>query len=333
MSEWILSESENQRLFDERVRPALFPAEPADAPALVFAVGQPGASALRVSSRLIDGTNLAALGNTDLRAFHPRYLELSGSRASEAASVLNKSTSGWMRSALQHARTTKRSLLLDGTRSSADVALATMGMFERNGFTTTLAVVAVSRAESLLATASHYLLESRARRLANFTTVDDHDAAFEAVRTLVQTVEASPSVDRMVILGRDGSTRFDAIRDDSEAFDGARAALENELNAPLAAPQAMRWLSELRSMCDYALASRQVARPVADVLIELHEIGLNEVLPGLPLPDDSQARPVAEANLRGQMVALRQATQVARRPDAPTRPVLTPPSPERGISR
>lgn len=333
MSDLLLSDEARQQIFDERIAPVLFPYNSVDTPRLVLAVGQPGSGAVRAAAQFQDESDIAAISTTDLRSFHPRFLELTRSRSPQAGSILNESTSGWMRSALQYARTTKRSLLLDGTRSSADIALSTMGMFERNGFTTTLAVVAVSRAESLLATGSHYLLESRARRLANFTTVAEHDAAFEGVRTLVQTVEASPSVDRLVILGRDGTTRFDATRDDAEGFAGARTALDNEHEAPLAATQAMRWLSELRSMSDYALTSRQVARPVAEVLIELHEIGLREVLPGLPLPNDSQARPVAEANLRGQVVAIRHATQVARRPDAPMVPVLTPPTPDRGISR
>tara|TARA_B100000378_G_scaffold169460_1_gene136577 strand:- start:4058 stop:5062 length:1005 start_codon:yes stop_codon:yes gene_type:complete len=327
------SESDLQAIFERRIRPVVFAHGPsATDPELILATGQFGVGAARAFGGLIDGREIAALSASDLRAFHPRYLELSRSHSPEASLILTESTSGWMRSALQYARTTRRSLLLDGTGSSSDVALATAGLFARSGFTTTVAVVTVPRSESLLATVSGYLVDARAGRASPFTTVAEHDASLESVRALVQTVEMAPSVDRLKIIGREGTTRFDAARTDASGFEGALATLDRENAAPLPAPQAMRWLSELRATTDFALSSRQVARPLAEVLIELHELGLREVLPNLPLPKDSQARPLAEANLGRQLVALRQATQADGRPERQPAPVVSGPEIDRGIS-
>ena len=333
MSSVASPESDLQAIFERRIRPVVFAHGPSAAdPELILATGQFGVGPARAFGGLVDGREIAALGASDLRAFHPRYLELSRSHSPEASLILTESTSGWMRSALQYARTTRRSLLLDGTGSSSDVALATAGLFAKSGFTTTVAVVTAPKSESLLATVSGYLIDARAGRASPFTTVAEHDASLESVRALVQTLEAAPSVDRLKIIGRDGTTRFDAARTDASGFEGALATLERQNATPLPAPQAMRWLSELRATTDFALSSRQVAHPLAEVLIELHELGLREVLPNLALPKDSQARPLAEANLGRQLVALRQATPTDQRPERQPAPAISGPEIDRGIS-
>jgi UDP-N-acetylglucosamine kinase len=333
VTDWFPSEGERQRVFDERIKPVVFPYPPADDSAeMLFTVGQPGAGTLRATAEVVGERHVAVLSANDLRAFHPRFFELSRSRAPEAVSTLNESATGWMRSGLQHARTTRRSLLLDGTLSSPDVALATTGLFAKSGFTTSVVVVAVPRAESLLATASKYLLDARAGSASAFTSVADHDAGFEGTRTLIHTLESTPSVDRLTIVGRDGMTRFEGTRSDVKSFSGAIAALDREHATALPAPRAMRWLSELRAMTDFALSSRQLARPLAEVLVELHEIALREIVPRLPLPRDSQARPTTEANLARQLVAIRQAVRVDRRSEPERGPVVSGPEPDRGIS-
>ena len=335
MSDLVPTEAERQRIFEQRVRPVLFPHGPSESPDLVFVVGQPGAGALRSTARLMADRSVATLSVSDLGAFHPRFLDLSRSRAPEAASILSQSTTGWMQSALQHARTTRRSLLLDGTGSAPDIAIATAGLFARSGFSTTVAVVAVSKAESLLAATSKYLLDARARRVSAITSVAQHNAGFDQTRKLVTSLESTPSVDRLMIVGRDGALRFDASDTDGAAFAGATAALDRERTAAIAAPQAMRWLSELRAATDFALSARQIERPLADALIELHEIALQDVVPRLPLPEDSQARPIAEANLARQLAAVRQVARPERRPAPQSGPVVSAPvpAPDRGISR
>nr|WP_249354230.1 zeta toxin family protein [Microbacterium sp. 2FI] len=308
----------------------IFPHPPSDAPVLTLVVGQPGAGVARASSHFIGDDLPAKLSAGDLRTFHPQHLDQS--RSPEGLSPLTEATTEWMRSALNYARTTRRSLSLDGTRSTLDLALATTNLFGKSGFETTVVVVAVPRTESLLATASKFLLDSRSGRPSTFTSIAEHDASFEAARALVHTLESAPTVDRLTILGRDGVSRFDSLRTDAAAFGGATAALDRERATALPSPQAMRWLSELRAMTDYAMSSRQVERPLADVLIELHEIGIREVLPRLPLPKDSQARPAAEASLGRQLVAIRQAVPVTRRVQPQPGPVVSMPEPDRGIS-
>lgn len=278
MSDRVSVHEELQSVFETRIRPVVFPHAPADGePRLLFTLGQPGASVGRATGSLVANHRIAVLSASDLQAFHPRYLELSRSPSPEAYRTLTESASGWMRSALQHARTTGRSLVLDGTLSSPDIALAITGLFGGSGFDTTVVVVAIPRAESLLATASGFLLDVRAGRASRLTTVGEHDTGYENTRNLVQTLEATPSVDRLTIVGSDGTVRFDAYRKEAAGFSGARSALERAHATALSPSRAMRWLSELRAATDYALSAPQLGRPLAELLVELHEVGLGEV--------------------------------------------------------
>jgi len=332
MSDPALSDEAARQIFNEHIVPIVFSDQPGgDSPGMTFVVGQPGTAVTRVASRLSDG-HAAVLSAVELRMFHPRYLDLSRDGSLESARILQESASGWMRSALQHARTNKRSLLLDGTLSSTDAALAATRLFGTSGFTTTVAVVAVPRFESLLAVASKYLLDAREGRASPFTTLADHDRLYLGTRALIEALETTPSVDRLTIIDRDGATLFDASRRDPGDFAGALAAFDQARATPPSGARAMRWLSELRATTDYALSFRQIPPPLAEVLVQLHEIGRREILPGLHLPPDSHALPTAEAALDRQLLAVRQASQVERRPERRPGPSVSAPDLDRDIS-
>ncbi|MEV8367972.1 zeta toxin family protein [Microbacterium sp. NPDC064584] len=333
MSDTVLTDVAAKRIFDEQIVPIVFPDEPrSESPRMTFVVGQPGSAVNRAAAQLSDGRAVAVLSATELRSFHPHYLRLSRDRSPEGARILQDSASGWMRSALQHARTNKRSLLLDGTLSTQEVALAATGLFSTSGFETSVAAVAVPRAESLLALASKYLLDTREGRASPFTALADHDKLYLDTRALIETLETAPSVDRLTIIDRNGSALFDASRLDPRGFAGALAALDLARESPLSPARAMRWLSELRATTDYALSLRPIPAALGEVLVELHEIGRREVVPGLHLPQDSQARPNAEAALDRQLLAVRQASQVESRPERRPGPSISTPDVDRGIS-
>lgn len=320
-------------VFDQRIAPVLFPYESTNSPDLIFVTGQPGVAALRAVGSLTHAQEIALLSARDLRAFHPDYLRLSRSRSPESDRELTDSATAWMRSALRYSRTTRRSILLEGTSASLDVMLATTGLFASSGFRTSVAIVSSPRAESLLAATSAYLLAARTGRVAPFTTIEAHDAELGALRKIAETVESESGVDHLWIIGRDGSAEFDAERTGPHGYSGAGNALAHAQSAPMSAPQTMRWLSELRAVTDYALSSSRIAQPVAEVLAELHEIGLREILPDLRLPSDSQARPAAEESVSRRLLAIRQSSLARTRPAPQHAPAISIPEPSRGLER
>lgn len=336
MTDWTPSEDAQKRIFEERIAPVVFPHEPADgAPTLLVLDGQVGANGPAAASHLArdypDG--IAIVSNDGLIPFHPHYVELGRSRSPEAFGLLTEPTAGWVSRSLRYARTTRRSLLLEGTFQNPGTVVAATELFAQNGFATRVAVIASPRAESLLAAASGYLLDVRAGRAGRFTDAEGHDAGFDATRTLTGSLEREASVDRLTVVGRHGAVLFDGERTDASAFAGATAALIRGQSVQMTGAQGMRWLSELRAATDFALAAGRVEGRVAELLIELHEVALDEVLPRMPLPTDSQARPAAEASLVRQVAELRRSAPVQRpRVDVPA-PAISPSGPDRGISR
>ncbi|MGC5224885.1 zeta toxin family protein [Micromonospora sp. DT81.3] len=331
------SDEELRRIFEQQILPIVFPAASSSAaPTLVLLAGQPGAGRSRATAGVLaeSPADMVVLSGDDLRVFHPHFLALNRSRLAEAPQILAEASAAWVRSCLRHARTAGRSLLVDGPFHTPRVALATADLFARDGFTTRVVVAATPRAESLLATASRYLLDARAGRASRFTSVEDHDGDWNSTRALVGELETTPSVDRLTVIGREGAARFDAERTAPERFTGATRALVREQATSMTSGFAMRWMSELRAMTDYVMASPQAPRPLGELLIELHEVALNEVLPRLSLPLDSLARPAAEASLAEQLIELRRAVPVepANREDVAA-PVSSPAQPDRGISR
>lgn len=311
-------------LFEHTITSTVFPDQASDAePTLTLLLGQPGSGSGRATRRLLaEHPGSAVLGADGLRAFHPHYIELSRSRSDQATQIFAEATASWLRDGLSHARANRRSLLLEGSFQSAQVASATAELFRREGFRTHLAVVGVARSVSLLSEASGYLLADLAGRAARFTDRAAHDAAYEATRALVAEVEGEESVDRLSVVGRSGDWVFDSHQVDG--FAGASRALAREHVTPLTGPEGMRWLSELRASTDYALEARRLPTQVAEVLAALHEIAIADVLPRLTLPTESLARSGAEETLKSRLVALRRAVPAERTPIDVAAPSLTP---------
>ena len=93
----------------------------------------------------------------------------------------------------------------------------------------------------------------------------------------------------------------------------------------------MQWLSELRSTTDYAISSG-VTPNLKNLLVTLHELALQSVVPTLTLPFDSKARPLLEDRLARQMLALRRVEAERARPEVAA-PTIDVPSQQRELGR
>lgn len=315
-------------LFEERVAPVLFAGRAAESsPDLTIVAGQPGSAPLRAASRVTTsaGPPPVLLAGEELGAFHPRFAEsiLGGSEG--ARSEVAAAAAVWTRMVLRRARVERVSLVLDGSRLSPDVAVATAGLFAADGFSTTLAVMAVPRAESLLATVSKHLISAAQGRWSPLVTLEEHDAGFDRTVELVRVVEASSSVEKVVVVGRGGEMRFDAARDGAERLGGAVGVLEAARLEPVPAPAGRRWLTELRAATEFALSTGRMDASLGVVLGELHEVAVREVVPALGLPADSLARPILEQTLTARAAAIRTAI-----PPAAPQPIERRPAPQVG---
>lgn len=338
MSRWELEARERDAILARDILPLVFQDSSLldDSPSLTLLTGQPGAGRSRAVRALTleRGEVPAVVSADDLRAFHPRFAELSTTSAPEAFEGLTRATASWMRDCIRYARENGRSLLLEGAFQDPAVAVGTAARFATAAFQTRVAVVASRRAQSLLSAASLYLSDVRSGRIARFVSLDAHDRALEATRALAAEAERSASFDRLTVIGHTGDLVFDAHRaDGNEAFLGAGAALESEQSARLTRFDATQWLSELHHMTDFAMTRRGLARGATELLVELHEVALREVIPELHVPSDGTFISAIEQKTATKLSELQHSLPREQVVDLAA-PVAIPAGPERGgISR
>lgn len=301
--------------------------EPSEHPALTLVVGSPGAGKSRAISHAAIGHGIGAtvISADDLAAFDPNFLELMRRRPLEAPSALSATVADLLGKSLNHARTTKRSLILDATINTPAAASGTAASFETAGFATRIVVVAARRSHSLLTTAARYLNARRLGAPARFVDRETHRRGWVGTTDLVRAVEASEPVAQMTIIRRDGTIAFEADR--SHSFAGSTTAYESVQQAEVTTLEGARWFGELRRITEFAREARELSPPVAEVLVELHELALNEVLPAMAVRRQSAFAVAQEARLTAELVALRREIPLETPPVDLAAPVYIPQGP------
>ncbi|MBN9180118.1 MAG: hypothetical protein J0J00_06140, partial [Microbacterium sp.] len=122
---------------------------------------------------------------------------------------------------------------------------------------------------------------------------------------------------------------FDSL--ETGTLQGSTTSLDRSRSEAMSSSTAMQWLSELRSTTDYAISSG-VTPNLKNLLVTLHELALQSVVPTLTLPFDSKARPLLEDRLARQMLALRRVEAERARPDVAA-PTIDVPSQQRELGR
>lgn len=338
MSDWELEDAERDEILRRSIIPLYFPESTRsdESSTLVLLAGPPGAGRARATSILLadHGPDLASVSGDDLRAFHPRFVDIASAREPEARAGLARATAGWVRDCIRYARENGRSLALEGAFQDPLVAIGTAERFATEGFRTRVVVVASRRSESLLTVTSEYLRDVHASSPARFVSREMHDRGFEATRALVTAAEGAGSVGRLTVLSRGGKTVFDARRaEGTDAFRGAVAALEAAQTARLSRFDATQWLSELHHVTEFAASRRDLPGGVTELLVDLHETALREVIPELHIPRDGTFATAIEQKTVSNLVLLRRSLPREQVVDAAA-PVIAPVGPDRGgISR
>ncbi len=262
--------------------------------------------------------------------FDARYLELV-TRDPVRAPSISETSAGLIQQVLGDALSSRRSLVLEATFADPATVAGVSRAFAESGFSTRVVIAAARRADSLLASAIRYLWERHARLPATFTSRQAHDSALQSTRALADSLAASPPVDRVSVFAHDGALLYDSDPTAASPFPNVRDAIRYVDSARWTPGSAAAWFNDLRRATDFARADRELQPPVAELLLELHRIGLNEVLPAMPFRPESPARVEQERRLAAEIVELRQHARTTR-PDRPaaqpaTGPVVQPPSP------
>lgn len=319
-----LSAAELQRIFDEDIRPYYFPDNQpiATRPTIVLVGGQPGSGKSNATPRLIkERPGIIPLSGDDLRAFHSHYEQLMEAGPLTAGPTLAQATAVWVRMAIEHARDTRRSLLLEGTFHTPQVTLDTAAQYRRAGFSTELVALATPRMDSLLSAAGRYFASHQASRDPRWTTLAAHERGWQGTREILTQITPEGPIDAVAVINRAG-TLYRAEIDDYEP-DKATDALDEGRSTPITNRAAAAWLAELRAFTLYARASHQFNTATAPVLDELHTIALRDVVPSMNLPQGSEAA----ARLTERLTALQAEITAAQTPTPTADPQPPAPAP------
>ena len=144
-----LSEAENQRIFDEEIKPKLFADKKLQAhPVAVIFGGQPGAgksmSVNAAVSELAENGGCVKIDGDALRQFHPRYDLLMTLDDKTAAVYTGGDAGSWVEKAISETKRQRVHVVIEGTMRSAEVAARTMSNFRDAGYTIDARALAVS---------------------------------------------------------------------------------------------------------------------------------------------------------------------------------------------
>ncbi|MBN9154702.1 MAG: zeta toxin family protein [Microbacterium sp.] len=321
-------------ILEEDIVPAMFPEATSGQPTLAIVTGVPGAGAARCTARVLAPApaNVVVLSTELLAGFHPDFLVAS---SPSDLSVVREAAVAWSAALIRRARQDRRSLIIEGDGLSVPAVTGTASLFAREGYRTHIVIVAGVRAQTLLALVSAYARELRDGGIGTPVDVAGHDAARANVHSIVEQTAQAETIDRLSILDHRGVTVFDTsgeVRVDARGT-GTQQLLAAE-GARLTPLESAEWMSELRRITEFEMSSTRSHPLLVDCLIELHEVGLNEVVPRLAVPRGSAMVSRQELEYGSRLVQLRERRSAHAAPVDLAAPVVTPASVERdGIGR
>lgn len=327
-----------RRIFQSTIQPVLTADTPPDEqPTLILLGGQPGAGKSSLTRAVLDQHTapIIPLSGDDLQKFYPGYAGLVTQAPLEAGPILAEATSVWVRDAITHALDTRRSLLLEGTFHTPEVALNTAQRFKDAGYQTRIIAVATPRHQSLLSATARYLQDRISGKPARFTSLATHDRGWHGTRALMASLDDAAHVDRASVMYRDGTTQYDVSRSPGQAaatdppFHGAAEELDTARAANRVPGRNNLWLSDLRRVTRAVAENGELSPQMGELLIALHDEALRTVVPALKLPADSTSAPMLVDNISKNRAVIIDALRYMRQEppsSAPSGPDPEPPT-------
>lgn len=243
-------------LFHEYIAPDLFQrAQATETPLWIGIGGQPGAGKTHGRDRALrlnHGEPVTSIIGDDLRAYHPDYRRLVREDPLQMPAATAAASAAWVELALEHARTHRFNVLVEGTFRRPEVTLDTAGRFHDAGYRTHLVAVAVPPWESRLSSIARFQLDHAAGRAARWTDPAAHDAGVRGTPTTLAAAATSDAVDRISVVNRAGETLFDRSRP-SPLTDAARVLRAVHESTPTTA-EFRDWNLRRRDVVDYLRA-------------------------------------------------------------------------------
>lgn len=245
--EYKLSERENERIFQEDIKPYLLATsigtlERQEKPIMTMVGGQPGAGKSRSMDSVKDdlATNGGALeiAADDLRKFHPLNDELMRKDDRSAANFTHADASLWAEKAERFAREQRFHVVLEGTMKTPENTVSKFKEYIDAGYYTEARIIATPERVSWQGVLARYEQQKADSGAGRMTPKEIHDVAASGVLASVEKLQNEGMVDRIRVDRRGADQIYFAVLKSDGTWDAAqpeanaRRAIEAERNAP-----------------------------------------------------------------------------------------------------
>ncbi len=243
-----LSDSENQRIFDARIKPRLFAGlEPVARPVAIIFGGQPGSGKSAALDRAADdlaqrGGAVQIIGD-DLRVFHFDNARLMREDDKTAAFYTGPDSGHWVEKAIAYVKEQRFNILIEGTMRYSNIVAATMTGLRDAGYEIDARALAVPFRLSEQGIYQRYENQKADRSEGRMTSPEAHQVAYDGLPITLARIESEKLADRVTIYRRGAIVIYEnELRDGKWLHEPQAAAIvEAERNRPLAPVEAQAY--------------------------------------------------------------------------------------------
>ncbi|KAM3511517.1 hypothetical protein MY11210_004803 [Beauveria gryllotalpidicola] len=271
LSSYRLSDAESQRIFQEQILPAEFPASPSPSPSTrqpplaVLAVGQTGAGKTLLAPAILHAlspSKPAHLIADTYKTYHPQYASLMQSSAPQHASpATGPDARRWLALAAGEAARRGVDVVLESACRHPDDFCALAAQFRAARYRVEVVVLAVPAALSRLGILARFYErkpEARSRGLpVRLTPAKVHDDSYAGLLHAARYLEESGAADQIVVVRRGNLVAYGWERAGGEAPKIAEA-VERERERRLTEAERKMALEDMQRLGVYEGAKEQL---------------------------------------------------------------------------
>ncbi|CAN5459977.1 hypothetical protein BH09BAC4_BH09BAC4_13040 [soil metagenome] len=208
LERYILSEEENQKIFDEDIKFKLSSVSiRIKKPFAIFLGGQSesGKGSLEnyLSAQLIQNGKALIINSDALREFHPNFANLQKTETIKASFLVNQDTIKWQQKLIALAIKLRCSLIFDGTLGGhPEPILETMRMLREKEYQLQVSVLAVPARLSRFGIYKRYEDQLTLKGSGRWVGLETHDRQYADIPKTLALLESNKAVDRIQIYTR-----------------------------------------------------------------------------------------------------------------------------------
>ncbi|KAJ6784232.1 hypothetical protein PWT90_01810 [Aphanocladium album] len=248
LSSYRLSDADSQRIFQEEILPAEFPADGAPSPSArskplaILAVGQTGAGKTLLAPAIINALGASSSSKPahfiadTYKTYHPEYTRLMLSTPQHASPATGPDARKWLAMAAEEATRRKVDVVLESACRHPDDFCELAALFRKAGYRVEVVVLAVPAALSRLGILSRFYdkkPEAQSRNLpVRLTPVKVHDDSYAGLLHAAKYLDESGAADQVLVVRRGNLVAYGWDKASGEAAAIAKA-VEQERLRPL----------------------------------------------------------------------------------------------------